>query len=265
MKSKILSALLALALCASGTALAQTYAAGTYAGTAAGRNGDITVNVTFSEDAITAIDVTAQQETAGIADPALERIPAAIVDSQSLGVDTVSGCTITSAAIIEAVANAAEQAGADVEALRAVEVKKAEASEKIEKTADVVVIGGGGAGMAAAAAAAENGANVIILEKTAAVGGNTLASGLAMNAADPELAAQTDALNGQVSTLEAVLDYNEADFGAFAETLATLKEQIKTYLAGDTTKEFDSVEWHMIQTYLGGKRTDVNGNPIVPP
>ena len=262
MKSKILSALLALALCASGTALAQTYAAGTYAGTAAGRNGDITVNVTFSEDAITAIDVTAQQETAGIADPALERIPAAIVDSQSLGVDTVSGCTITSAAIIEAVANAAEQAGADVEALRAVEVKKAEASEKIEKTADVVVIGGGGAGMAAAAAAAENGANVIILEKTAAVGGNTLASGLAMNAADPELAAQTDALNGQVSTLEAVLDYNEADFGAFAETLATLKEQIKTYLAGDTTKEFDSVEWHMIQTYLGGKRTDVNGNPI---
>ena len=45
MKSKILSALLALALCASGTALAQTYAAGTYAGTAAGRNGDITVNV----------------------------------------------------------------------------------------------------------------------------------------------------------------------------------------------------------------------------
>ena len=102
MKSKILSALLALALCASGTALAQTYAAGTYAGTASGRNGDITVNVTFSEDAITAIDVTAQQETAGIADPALERIPAAIVDSQSLGVDTVSGCTITSAAIIEA-------------------------------------------------------------------------------------------------------------------------------------------------------------------
>jgi fumarate reductase flavoprotein subunit len=40
--------------------------------------------------------------------------------------------------------------------------------------ADLVVIGGGGAGLAAALAAAENGCkNVVVLEKTAAVGGNT--------------------------------------------------------------------------------------------
>ena len=238
------------------------YTAGTYTGTAAGRNGDITVSVTFSETAIESVEVTDHQETEGIADPAIERIPADIVANQSLGVDTISGCTITSEAIIEAVAAAAASAGADVDALRAVEVETSEAGETIEKTVDVAVVGAGGAGMAAAASAAENGASVIILEKTAAVGGNTLASGLAMNAADPDVTGQMDALTGQVSTLEEVLTYDEAEFGDFAETLTVLKGQIEEYLAGDTSKSFDSVEWHIIQTYLGGKRTDINGNVV---
>ena len=238
------------------------YTAGTYTGTAAGRNGDITVSVTFSETAIESVEVTDHQETEGIADPAIERIPADIVANQSLGVDTISGCTITSEAIIEAVAAAAASAGADVDALRAVEVETSEAGETIEKTVDVAVVGAGGAGMAAAASAAENGASVIILEKTAAVGGNTLASGLAMNAADPDVTGQMDALTGQVATLEEVLTYDEAEFGDFAETLTVLKGQIEEYLAGDTSKSFDSVEWHIIQTYLGGKRTDINGNVV---
>ncbi len=238
------------------------YTAGTYTGTAAGRNGDVTVSVTFSETAIESVEITDHKESEGIADPAIERIPEDIVAYQSLGVDTISGCTITSEAIIEAVAAAAAAAGADVDALRAVEVEQAEAGETIEKTVDVVVVGAGGAGMAAAASAAENGASVIILEKTAAVGGNTLASGLAMNAADPERTSQMDALTGQVATLEEVLTYDEAEFGDFADTLTTLKGQIEEYLAGDTSKSFDSVEWHIIQTYLGGKRTDINGNVV---
>ena len=259
--------LLTLALCVTlcmlcMTAASADYTAGTYTGVAAGNNGDIAVEVTFSETEITAIEITSHSETAGISDPAIARIPEAILSSQSLGVDTISGCTMTSKGIIEAVAAAAAQAGADVDALRAVEVAKAEAGETVEKTVDVVVVGAGGAGMAAAAAAAENGATVLVLEKTAAAGGNTLASGLAMNAADPEMLGTMDTLNGQVNTLEAVLAYDEADFGAFADTLTTLKQQVTDYLAGDTSKAFDSVEWHIIQTYMGGKRTDVNGNLI---
>lgn len=259
--------LLTLALCVTLCMLCMTvasadYTAGTYTGVAAGNNGDIAVEVTFSETEITAIEITSHSETAGISDPAIARIPEAILSSQSLGVDTISGCTMTSKGIIEAVAAAAAQAGADVDALRAVEVAKAEAGETVEKTVDVVVVGAGGAGMAAAAAAAENGATVLVLEKTAAAGGNTLASGLAMNAADPEMLGTMDTLNGQINTLEAVLSYDEADFGAFADTLTALKQQIADYLAGDTSKAFDSVEWHIIQTYLGGKRTDVNGNLI---
>src|SRR5699024_11579884 len=49
--------------------------------------------------------------------------------------------------------------------------------ETIEKETDVVVIGGGGAGFAAAVSAKEAGADVILLEKLASVGGNTLISG----------------------------------------------------------------------------------------
>lgn len=261
-KLSVFTLCIAIVMMSAACAMAAGYTAGTYAGAGMGRNGEIAVEVTVSADAITDVKVTAHQETAGIADPAIERIPAAIVESQSLGVDAITGCTMTSQGIIEAVAAAVTAAGGDAEALRAVEVAKAQAGEKIEKTVDVVVVGAGGAGMAAAASAAENGATVIVLEKTAAVGGNTLASGLAMNAADPEVTSKMDALTGQVATLEAVLTYDEAEFGAFGPTLKTLKGQIEEYLKGDTTKSFDSTEWHIIQTYLGGKRTDVNGNAI---
>ena len=235
------------------------YKPGTYEGTGTGIHGEIKLSVTFSESEITGIEVVSQSETEGISDPAFQRIPGEIMKSQSLGVDTISGCTYSSKGIIEAVGEAVRKAGGDPEKLKAVPVVKAEAGEKIEKTADVIVIGGGGAGMAAAASAAENGASVIILEKTAALGGNTLASGLAMNAAEPEKQKLMKSMPGQATTLEGVLSYDEGDFGEFSGTLKTLKGQIREYLAGDRSYVFDSVEWHMIQTYLGGKRTDLNG------
>ena len=53
-------------------------------------------------------------------------------------------------------------------------------------TADVIVVGGGGAGLAAAVEAAQHGVPVILLEKLAMLGGNTIRSGGAYNAVDPE-------------------------------------------------------------------------------
>lgn len=237
------------------------YKAGTYAATAKGNNGDMTLEVTFDDNAITGIVIKNHQETPGISDPAFAKIPDAIVQNQALGIDTIAGCTVTSNAILAAVADAVKQAGGDVEALKARTVE-AKAGELIEKTADIIVVGGGGAGISAATAAAQAGASVIIVEKTAALGGNTLASGLAWNAADPEMQNNMDAIPGQAETLKAVLDYNEADFGEFAPLLKTLKTQINDYLAGDTSKMFDSVEWHIIQTYTGGKRTDASGKTV---
>ena len=92
---------------------AGSYTAGTYTGTAAGHNGDITVSVTFTDNAIASVEVTVQSETPTLSDKALTEIPQAIVDNQSLGVDTVSGATFTSRGIINAVADAVDQAGGD--------------------------------------------------------------------------------------------------------------------------------------------------------
>lgn len=241
---------------------AGAYTAGTYTGTAKGRNGDITVEVTVIGDEITSVVVKEHQETEGIADPAIERIPQRIVEGQSLGIDAIAGATITGDAILEAVAKALEQAGADVEALKAKKVEKT-AGETVEKTADVIIVGGGGAGISAAAAAASEGKTVILIEKTAALGGNTLASGGVWNAVNKDLDAATLSDDGRAATLKTYLEYDEALFeGEFLDAYKTLKQQITDYLAEDTSHLFDSVEFHLIQSYLGGLREDLDGNSI---
>jgi fumarate reductase flavoprotein subunit len=57
---------------------------------------------------------------------------------------------------------------------------------KVTKT-DVLVIGGGGAGLVASVTAAEAGKNVILVEKMAAVGGNTIISATGITASDTYL------------------------------------------------------------------------------
>ena len=159
------------------TAPVGAYTAGTYTGTADGNNGPVTVEVTVSDTAITSVVVTEQAETESIATPALERIPQAIVDNQSLGIDAVTGATNTSNAILTAVAAAITEAGGDVEALKQVPVKVEEGETAGDMTADVVVIGAGGAGLCAAIEAKDQGAGtVILLEKMASIGGTTFTS-----------------------------------------------------------------------------------------
>lgn len=73
---------------------------GTYTASAQGNNGPVTVSVVVSQGEIAQVDVTSHSETAVISDPAIERIPAAIVAGQTLAVDTVSGATNTSNATL---------------------------------------------------------------------------------------------------------------------------------------------------------------------
>ena len=169
---KFAALLLAVVMMAS-CAVAMT--AGTYEGTAQGLMGAVTVSVVVTENAIESVTVTAQNETPAIAAPAIEQIPAAIVANQSLVVDVVAGATYTSKAIINATEAALIAAGADVEAFKVVEVVD-DPAEVIEYTTDVVVVGAGGAGVAAAVEAYDKGAQVILLEKTAAIGGTTATS-----------------------------------------------------------------------------------------
>jgi len=82
---------------------------GDYEGEATGMQ-PLKVKVTVAEGKISAVEVTENDETPGISDPALEQIPALIVEKNSTDVDAVSGATITSEAIKEAVNAALESA-----------------------------------------------------------------------------------------------------------------------------------------------------------
>ena len=220
------------------------------------------VSVTVTDNAITEVVVTEHMESPGISDPAIERIPAAIVEHQSLNIDVVSGATLTCAAVLEGAEKALAAAGADIEALKNKEIE-VEAGDPIDKTADVIVIGGGGAGLSASVAAAEAGASVIMIESMDVLGGNTIISGGKWNAADPDIQGRTETVSGQIDTLKTYLDKNPEDyFGKYANALVELQEEIKAYLAGDTSMMFDSVNLHIIQCYDGGLRQDLDGNWI---
>lgn len=159
---------------------ALAYTAGTYTATGSGNNGEVAVEVVLTESAIESVKVTAHQETAGISDPAIDRIPAAIVEGQTLAVDAVAGATNTSKAILAAAEACIAQGGGDVEALKvAAQAEEAEA-ETVEMTTDLVIVGGGGAGMTAAISAKLAGIDVVLLEKMTFMGGATSICGGSM-------------------------------------------------------------------------------------
>ena len=168
----------------SSSAAAGLFTPGTYSSTQMGMH-ELTVSVTVDANAITDIQVE-HQETEGVGSPIAESLPAQIMELQGLGIDAVAGATLTSNAILEGVTDCLVQAGASDETIAAWQAKSPEVvkEEDAEYTTDVLVIGAGGAGMAAAVTANQAGKNVIVVEKTGAMGGNTILSGGAMNAVD---------------------------------------------------------------------------------
>ena len=166
----------ALASEAGDKAAALSFTPGTYTGTAVGNGGNIVVDVTFSDSAIESIEITSQSETPAVAAGALEELPKLIVEKQSLGIDGMTGATVTSAGIFGAVADAAEQADADTKALYAT-LDEPKSTEVKELSADAVVVGGGAAGMAATVRLAELGKKVVLVEKTYRLGGCISVSG----------------------------------------------------------------------------------------
>lgn len=154
-----------------------SFTPGTYTGSGKGYGGQVQARVTFSETGITDIRVGQQRETAHVGDVALQTLPARIIAANGLNVDAVSGATMSSFGLKEAVLNAADQAGVTNRKAFIDNGAKAEAGAPIEDTWDVVIIGGGGAGLCAAAQAAQDGNTVLIIEKNAELGGNTLVSG----------------------------------------------------------------------------------------
>lgn len=163
------------------TAWAQSYMAGVYTAQANGNNGPVTVEVEVSDAEILSVKVTEHAETAGLSDTPIERIPAKIVEGQTLAVDTVSGATNTSNAILKAAEDALAQAGADIEALKAVQEKDETADETAERHVQALVIGAGGSGLAAAITLQEQGIETLVVDKMANAGGATALTGALIN------------------------------------------------------------------------------------
>ncbi|MBP3428304.1 MAG: FAD-dependent oxidoreductase [Clostridia bacterium] len=208
------------------------FTAGTYTGVAEGYNGPVEVAVTFSESAVTAIEVVSSKETAHVGDVAYAPMIADMIAANGSGVDAVAGATFSSAALRNAVNAAAEQAACtNMSAFKAATVEHT-AQAPIEGTWDIVIVGAGGAGMAAAAQAAQDGNTVLILEKAAEMGGNTLVAGGAFQSAMPYLvwdAENPDAVDGvcpydgqtyakvkndsgRIAILKTILEWSEEPF-----------------------------------------------------
>ena len=160
------------------------YKAGMYTAVAKGNNGDVKVEVVFDDSSIVSVKVLEHSETQGLSDTPIQRIPEEIVSGQTLAVDTVSGATNTSKAILDAVEDCVKQAGGNADKLKEAKGTYNNTGNETVIDTDVVVVGGGGTGLVAAASAHENGSDVIVLEKLAMAGGSTGLSGGGIGATD---------------------------------------------------------------------------------
>ncbi|MCD8347415.1 MAG: FMN-binding protein [Lachnospiraceae bacterium] len=86
------------------------YTPGTYTATAAGIQSDVTVSCTFDEGSITSITVDVSGETAGLGADIGDEMIESFLAAQSSNVDGVSGATITSDALKEALEDCITQA-----------------------------------------------------------------------------------------------------------------------------------------------------------
>ena len=248
---------------------------GTFTGTSTGMQGPVTVEMSVENGKITKVAVTECSETAGLADVALERIPAQIVEHQTTKLDTVTGATLASNAIMRAASAAAEEAGLDMELLNANEYH-AQPGEDETWNSDVVVVGGGGAGFAATISAAQEGSQVILIEKSSFLGGNTMMAGGAYNAVDTEAQAEVILTEAQKNTLDSYLALSATDenlhldqFPEWVEVLTQLQQDITDFYAANVGKTagvdmpgFDSISLHMWHIYVGGLRQMNDGDWI---
>ena len=111
MKKMISAALLLVLVLAGCSSAPKVYNNGTYEGTGEGKKGSVVVAVTFENDKITSVEVTAQEETPDIAQAVLDALPEQIVERQGTAdVDVFTGSSYTRDAIIAAVEQAIENA-----------------------------------------------------------------------------------------------------------------------------------------------------------
>lgn len=245
---------------------------GEYTSVQPGVNGDVTVAVTFADGAIADVTVVDSGETAGIGAELIDKdgnvvsaggktpselLPELMVANNSIQLDAVTGATITSAAIMNAVADCIEQAGGNPDDFGAPVTYE----PHTDGEADVVVVGGGGAGLVAAISAAQEGKKVSIIEKNGACGGDTLVCGGIYNTPDEELQSKVEMTDAVKSTIEKALEMTSDDpekQAALEAMQEPVRGQWEEYKASGRTDLFDTKEWYALQTWING---DMVANP----
>ena len=172
---------------AASSGAAGIYTPGTYTATAKGMS-EITATVTFDAASITKVELDLSGETDSIGQAAKDKLIEQVMNAQTSQIDGVTGATVTSKAVQNAVADCIRQAsgGAINPAEQTTEETASTADwlgeepeiaeSDIKQTVDceVLVVGAGSSGSFAAAAAAEAGAKTILIEKF----GHDMASGI---------------------------------------------------------------------------------------
>ena len=226
---------------------------GEFTGTATGM-GEVSVTITLTDGVITGCEIVGDSETEGIGSVIVENAPEEIVSGNKGAIDVVSGATITSNAVNEALAAALAAAGLDVADFTG-SGDAAAAEDRVVDT-DIVIVGAGGAGMTAAIAAANEGKNVVIVESQAMVGGNSVRSTGGMNAAktpaqDENEFAESAGVEKTLETAASEWAGNEA-ITALADTVAGQWAEYQANPVG----YFDSVELMELDTLIGGHGTN---------
>ena len=173
------------------------YTPGTYTASAQGMASQVTVTATFDETSIVEVIIDASGETENIGAAAADTLVEQIMEAQGPEIDGVSGATITTNAVMEALADCMKQAGREVVIAKPAEepveeptgikwpqcepeyTPVATGDGKIayeldpvdeslvvdEQDVDVLVCGFGPAGIAAALSCAQAGLKTVVVEK----------------------------------------------------------------------------------------------------
>jgi len=155
---------------------------GEWTGSGEGRSGTIIAKLVVKNHQVEQVTIVSQSESV-FAQDAINSIVESAVGRQepmSVEVDGVTGATLTSTGVIDAINMALQTAmGSQVEMSQTYK----------DGTCDIVVVGAGGAGLSAAVAAAETDENlkIVVLEKQGIIGGNTNYSTGGINAAETDV------------------------------------------------------------------------------